>query len=148
MFAFPTWVQGTKLMFSYLCSKYFPNRAVPIPAFSAWCSWTPRSANPFLRRPLLLDSIEEALVAILEIPESALGGAGPSSQELPAERHRGFLSPAPTYSFSHTQRQRPRKPAQNTNTAFQMCQESQAIPLSLRGQLETAAIQGTEGQGS
>lgn len=55
-------------------------------------------------------------MAILEIPESALGGAGPSSQELPAKRHRDFLSPA--YSFSHTQRQRFCRPARNINTAF------------------------------
>lgn len=87
-------------------------------------------------------------MAILEIPKSALGGAGPSSQELLAKRHRGLLWPAPTYSFSHTQRQRPHKAVQNINTAFQMCQESQAIPLSLGGQLEKADIQGTVVQAS
>lgn len=35
----------------------FIDRAIPISAFFARCSWTPRSAKSFLRRPLLLDNL-------------------------------------------------------------------------------------------
>lgn len=141
LFASPIRVLAISLRSSCLPSKHFTDRATSPPLPSLLYAPAPGSAKSFLRRPLLV-AWEGGSIAILETLESALGGVVPSSQELSTEGHRAFLSPAPPYSFSHTQWQKPCMPARNLNTAFQMCQERQAISLQeLAGE---TTIQGTE----